>query len=152
MHDWPVTQLKPGRNHPGLPGRAPAATLITGSGKGLGYETARQLTTGHAVCIGVRDGDAGSAEAVEPLQVRSEPTSPSSQPGLKLLPPACSRATPGPFGMMLFDDPHLILTMCPHPPADDAEPDETERAGVMRAAATGAGQDCWSPWFLAESR
>jgi len=72
VHDWPVTQLKPGGNHPGLPGRAPAATLITGSGKGLGYETARHLTTGHAVCIGVRDGDAGSAEAVEPLQVRSE--------------------------------------------------------------------------------
>ena len=72
VHDWRVTQLKPGGNHPGLPGRVQAATLITGSGKGLGCETARQLTTGgHAVHIGARDGDAGSAEAARPLQVRS---------------------------------------------------------------------------------
>ena len=50
VHDWRATQLKPGGNHPGLPGRAQAATLITGSGKGLGCETARQLTTGLTPC------------------------------------------------------------------------------------------------------
>jgi len=39
-------------------------TLITGSNKGLGYETARQLiTTGHAVYIGARDPERGRRAA-----------------------------------------------------------------------------------------
>src|ERR1700723_2887125 len=41
-------------------------TLITGSNKGLGYETARQLVTaGHAVYGGARDADRGQAAAEE---------------------------------------------------------------------------------------
>jgi NAD(P)-dependent dehydrogenase (short-subunit alcohol dehydrogenase family) len=45
-------------------------TLITGANKGLGYETARQLTAaGHTVYIGARDPDRGR-EAAERLGAR----------------------------------------------------------------------------------